>query len=97
MAPKFTPGPWAVEGDVGDLPADIGVGICNRGHAGVDWDVCSVHSSAANAHLISAAPDLYAVLSVIRAEADRSDWYDVLVDRALIEQARAALAKAEGK
>ena len=61
-APKFTPAPWKIEGDLSALPEDIGVGICNRSHDGDDWNVASVHSSAANARLIAAAPDLYEAL-----------------------------------
>lgn len=47
-----TPGPWMIEG--GDS-FDEGVEIVNREHDGIDWDICTVHSTEANAQLIAAA------------------------------------------
>jgi hypothetical protein len=89
-----TPGPWVIEGDVAALPDDIGVGIVNRKHDGDDWDVAMVHSSAANARLIAAAPDLLAALKLI-VEADGEKSLAQIV--AAMPDARAAIAKAEGK
>jgi hypothetical protein len=48
-----TPGPWSLEDNGGDACS-----VVNREHNGLDWDVCTVHSSYANASLIAAAPDL---------------------------------------
>jgi hypothetical protein len=87
-----TPGPWVIEGDVAALPDDIGVGIVNRKHDGDDWDVAMVHSSAANARLIAAAPDLLAALKALLDKADLNDW-----NQEAYEAAEAAIAKAEGR
>jgi hypothetical protein len=85
-----TPGPWVIEGDVAQLPCDVGVSVVNRNHDGDDWDVALVGSSVANARLIAAAPDLYAAaveaLDFLRANG-----------MAHGKSLAAAIAKAEGR
>jgi hypothetical protein len=88
-----TPGPWVIEGDVAALPDDIGVGIVNRKHDGDDWDVAMVHSSAANARLIAAAPDLLAACKLIASYA--ISWQPLTPGD--IREMTAAIAKAEGR
>lgn len=83
MTTKFTPGPWryniATNGEI--------VSINERGP-----DTTVVEADAANphnAHLIAAAPDLYAALKeIMDGRAMDSD---------LREQCRSALAKARGE
>lgn len=64
--PKFTPGPWEYEGINGKV-----VSVINGIHAVVAHNGTFRHSakeSAANAHLIAAAPELYEALeNIIRA------------------------------
>jgi len=85
---KHTPGPWMAASRPSSIvgwpvvaPGDGGRSVCNitTGH----------DQSEANAHLISAAPDLLAALKAVIAIADRAT---VEFDRA-----RAAIAKAEGR
>ena len=96
--PKWTPGPWrAVMGS--RHVVDVFAG---------DRDVVSVYGGGvgfeyrdANAHLIAAAPDLYAALETLSALNDDSgpfggEIYQDRVDRAW-SAARAALAKARGE
>ncbi len=59
METKHTPGPWTIEPSWADRCGGS-VAIANRDHPGEDWDVCSVHSSEANTHLIASAPELLA-------------------------------------
>ena len=51
---KATPGPWSIEPTWAERCGGS-VAIANRDHMGEDWDVCSVHSTEANAALIAAA------------------------------------------
>lgn len=51
-----TPGPWVLEDEGGGE-----FSVVNREHAGDDWDICTVHSTKANAYLIAAAPLLLAL------------------------------------
>ena len=52
--PKFTPGPWYVDGTF--VTNDEDLDICSMGD--IAWE--------ANAHLIAAAPELYGVLEYVR-------------------------------
>jgi len=80
-----TPGPWSLEPAWADR-ADWAVAIVNRDHMRDDWDVCSVHSTEANARLIAAAPDLLNALTVL---ADAAESRGIPADAA-----RAAIARA---
>lgn len=69
---KFTPGPWAVRMSDNGYPHQIEAPSADDGKAGAvgkritRWGFLMLPSSAeaeANAHLIAAAPDLYATLA----------------------------------
>jgi len=96
---KHTPGPWELDADptatnpVWIIPTN---GVKNGDY----WSVCKCDGPNAktNARLIAAAPDLLAALRALITEWDRPreipadpDWCD-----AIVGQARAAIAKAEG-
>lgn len=107
MDAKFTPGPWQLQ--EGNHPAADGR----------DWEVVSEHvgicgwwawddrreERKANAHLIAAAPDMYA--EIAQCEVDLEEAAKVLagsgfpqlasIYRLAAKRARAALAKAEGR
>ena len=100
---KWTPGPWSVDvlmhsdpnGD--DYPSEVEVGsdsglhICGHDLGyNDDVDVAII----ANAHLIAAAPDLYAALDAL---CDREGDDDLDAVRAKWAAGRAALAKARGE
>ena len=100
--PKFTPGPWEVKRALRDTDGacDYGVGadvggkkLCIAETFG-RVDVNVYPPAEANAHLIAAAPDLYGAL---KAMADRWEPDCFGTDRAMWEDARAALAKARGE
>lgn len=86
---RFTPGPWGVRRTEWDTiqvmigPPGDQVGICEASA----FD----QKSEANAHLIAAAPDLYAALHALVWDGPAVD------DSPLWEAARAALAKARGE
>ena len=58
MSEKWTPGPWAVNGD----KIETTYGTLRRRVAIID-DGAGIENPEANANIISAAPDLYAALS----------------------------------
>lgn len=103
METKWTPGPWSVFiDDSGDKwtgwPLSIDAVtdpdktvVRTGGHWPYEWETAtSQREAVANAHLIAAAPDLYAALEhMIR-------WHDQL-SPADIAKAEAALAKARGE
>lgn len=86
VSARFTPGPWRFdrENDGRGL-IWIDRGICNHiaylSNGGV-----AEETEEANGHLIAAAPDLLAALKMCVIE--RAEWLD---------EARAAIAKAEGR
>ena len=99
--PKWTKGPWPIK-PTGDFKRIvIGDGLVDGpgGYevAEVYSDDCDRDEAMANAHLIAAAPDLYAALewaaqNAEESEAGRdSEWY------ANLERCNAALAKARGE
>lgn len=100
-APKFTPGSWEID-DQGDsfhvreeggskhVIAHIN-GAARSGHA-VENCIDAIDEQRANAHLIAAAPELYAALRVMVDKAVRQNWNDNYPEQ--LAQARAALAKA---
>ena len=61
-----------------------------------DQELTLPEESAANARLIAAAPDLLAALEALVGEADLGEVDLDDDDRAKLEQARAAIAKATG-
>lgn len=96
--PKFTPGPWGVKKriDIWVMAGVLHVATIPRTADG-DW-------SCHNAHLISAAPDMYEALKEVaerlrncatNIEEEYPIWAGDL--RKMAESADAALAKAEGK
>jgi hypothetical protein len=98
MAENWTPGPWGIvtaENLRGDLYWSVGIpGISEP------IDLRSDERGEANAHLIAAAPELYAALKnlVPRFEsACRRAGSDEEFAREATATARAALAKARGE
>lgn len=96
---KFTPGVWAAKQRLSGYPDYAG------GPTVFAWDVYSedgtpiaigtiAKENADNAHLIAAAPDLYAVLSSLMDAADSSS--EIYFDGPTVDAMRAALDKAEG-
>lgn len=86
---KHTPGPWAVEDDIFVYTHD---GRCIVGAPGVNL---TEDEAAANASLIAAAPDLLQVLK--RFVADAADYPAWQRPCAVVEEAEATIAKAEGR
>ena len=90
--PKWTPGPWAVCGDgkrVKPEPLDLFYAPIAETHQAIRWvDGNWQHQGGAeaNAHLIAAAPDLYAAL--VHAQ-QNMPHPDQMIDE--------ALAKARGQ
>jgi len=98
-APKFTPGPWHVSlGRIAGVKGEHEVVTTDRAAVGVFSDNKEVRE--ANAHLIAAAPDLFAALekSVRCISALMPGADDFLLPEAsrVAVAARAALAKARG-
>jgi hypothetical protein len=96
METKWTPGPWAIErgGDAGP-DAIHSIGPCRaNGYMNASW----LSVSETDAHLIAAAPDLYAALEgILSAMLLSSNFiYDTLTRNAS-EAGYAALAKARGE
>ena len=103
---KYTPGPWFVDenNDIwrrdpkelyengGGVAGDKPLACCYKGWHG---EGLIGYPAAANAQLISAAPDLYEALKIILEYpyGDASPLDDPLV----MERARAAIRKAEGE
>ena len=93
-----TPGPWTVD------PKTLAVYAPDRhGHAAAvlvaDCD-CSwllANEIRANAALVAAAPDLLAALQALVGEADLGEIDHDDSTRALLAQARAAIARATGR
>lgn len=97
MAEQFTPGPWKlgnadifVDGDDGDDRVICAIGTAGGFRSSVYSPIrANKPEGKANARLIAAAPDLYAVIE---------EWLTVgnnLADRkAVREKARAALSRA---
>ena len=84
-----TPGPWK---------HDSTWGLIKYGKT----EICALHSgNLANAHLISAAPDLLSalerLLKISQEELDQSATHDGLVNCEALANARAAIAKAKGE
>jgi hypothetical protein len=92
MGARFTPGPWvAAEQDTWRVEWD--------GEYRNDGYIIAYRlegsDAKANAHLIAAAPDLYATLQLVAnsLECDREDR----ANREILRRVNEALAKAEGR
>lgn len=106
MSGKWTPGPWRVEKDTtlvwGNCnPEDAsswGMGFPVARSVTRSFTVWAQQpdddEAVANAHLIAAAPDLYAALE---AAVWRMRQYDYQAMQATLQEADAALAKARGE
>lgn len=93
VTPKFTSGPWSMAGRFNpDSPSET-VWVWGPTPAGAQSGVVVAQGvRRADAHLIAAAPDMYAALECMMREAERDgDKYPAL------DVARAALAKARGE
>lgn len=93
---KFTQGEWLVEANGYYLEVRNSQGLitdtCSSGHVFDGGDCLNGKAAVANAHLISAAPDMYRAL---RGLLDVIDWPADFPER--IKAAEAALAKADGE
>ena len=93
--PKWTPGPWAVErnkrtwGWVDVVGPSLGVGGPTQA---TDLTLADEVKRIAEAHLIAAAPDLYAALDGLLGLLDAGSLYEPQA-----YAARAALTKARGQ
>ena len=97
MSGKWTPGPWRVGNrfTLSGVYAANGDLVANTHGATRNYDVeALVERQGANAHLIAAAPDLYAALEAMTA---RMSLYSGHHDDALTAMGKAALAKARGE
>jgi hypothetical protein len=98
--PKFTPGPWKVEDGelVAEMPTCGAMCVLGQIYGADDYPCRDDDIDAeckANARLIAAAPDLYAALKDLWDRWGMVDWTSVH-DAALMDAARAAIARAEG-
>lgn len=100
-APKFTPGPWQVSGVRAKYRDAHREHVFEAHNVGPDGDaIAAVFFNPTSglgwkdAHLIAAAPELYAALEALIEEA--VDVWDYDPDYKHIADARAALAKARG-
>jgi len=96
MDTKHTQGPWVIDWNVARLDifsseAKVLVASLRRSALSEDID----EAARANARLIAAAPDLLDSLSEIFDYAGGAD--SALHDEYVMDRARAAIAKAEGK
>jgi hypothetical protein len=114
-SPQFTPGPWTIgdrieEADDGGSSVEIDAKdarwlalatVCVR----MELDPLDSRAGTANAHLIAAAPDLYAALERIAAYDDVSaneqlaatGSYSAFDEPGSVRIARAALERARGE
>lgn len=100
MSEKWMPGPWEVDAHT----ACPSVRVSGDIKAGGRWRVATVGSSGrdikddqvvATARLISAAPDLYAVVAELEESAEY--WSEYYVPLGIVDRMRAALKKARGE
>jgi len=99
MSEKFTPGPWRVNtdyGQIGDVTNEDGTPVAYSQQ--VLGDTITQSRRKANAHLIAAAPDLYAALERIYGRLLMSDRDgDAHISEEDGAMAEAALRKARGE
>jgi hypothetical protein len=97
---NFTPGPWVWKTSPISGSEYLGVDrndsirIIDDGSAGGEY-LPVIESSHPNAHLIAAAPDMYAAASEVIAAWDFDEIGQI--DEELINRLREALAKARGE
>jgi hypothetical protein len=89
MTTKFTPGPWPIKRD-GNTVISIGKIGANE-YAGEAW----LDISCADACLVEAAPDLYAVLSELEESCEYWSEYDVPLG--MVDRIKSALKRARGE
>lgn len=99
---KHTPGPWEIDNRASEFgPGRLWIVETNGPKTicgGLGGWPNRVEESRANAHLIAAAPEMYAVLRSVVGEMRREhDMGDEHFSTAQVEAAEAALAKAEGR
>lgn len=94
--PKFIQGPWGrnryMVYALNPLDSGMVSFTCHVGKA-----VCTEEEQAATAHLIAAAPDLYAALDELTTKLVIDDEEGLIEYAEPIIKARAALAKARGE
>lgn len=95
MQTKHTPGPWHIGVRTYHAGRDV-YGPKGEPVAVADQDITLPEESAANARLIAAAPELLAALVALVGEADLGEVDLDDDDRAKLDAARAAIAKATG-
>lgn len=91
---KATPGPWHVEIIDEEDGEPFIYGVCSPETVCGATTVCNLLNKA-DAHLISAAPDLYEALERVLANIDPSTISTVMAQACF--EANAALAKARGE
>ncbi|MFV0679236.1 hypothetical protein [Ottowia sp.] len=97
-ATQHTPGPWVTEGEVMScgLRQALVVARTPGGPVFVATALPGLPGTAANARLITAAPDLLDALRDLLAAADMTYGWTPMQIEPLMGQARAAIAKALG-
>jgi hypothetical protein len=94
-APGTTPGPWRVRVGPRHDPETCDLSICGDIFVLADFNGPQYAHQEPNAHLMAAAPDLYAALKWFIDDIDGT--HTVMVDfDANVERARAALELARG-
>lgn len=88
---KHTPGPWTWGGQADDNEYAVHIGKFRLVELRYSGDTTS--EAVANARLISAAPELLAVLKELEESAGYWSEYDITLG--IVDRIRAALAKAE--
>lgn len=100
MKIKHTPGPWFIDSDGEGKPNAIVTSTHDKD--GIDDDVCEVYGGnsdncdtrEANAHLISAAPDLLSACKLMAGYIARPEGFGDTFE--IMAKAVEAIAKAEG-
>ena len=104
MKTKFTPGPWTLDSTLQYIRAPkedeafIGGGAICEVQSPLAWggmDERVAQTRIANARLIAAAPDLYAVLSELEESCEYWSEYDVPLG--MVDRIKSALKRAMGE
>jgi hypothetical protein len=96
MTEKWTKGPWRVRVNSKDSPDECDLSICGDIFVLADLRGPQYDHQHANAHLIAAAPDLYAALErTLNFIENAEGELGIVLDSG--SAARAALAKARGE
>ena len=100
MSEKFTKGPWWVESDA-DEEGEGTFYVCHEGTNSPDTTICAFkgcdQDDEANAHLIAAAPELWAALAAMVEHDEYVIECGVMMPFVELERAKAALKKARGE